>query len=48
MVKTERERNHLEDSSENGRIILKFVLKDTQVFLQLITEFVSLFLHVAY
>jgi len=30
VVKTEREKNHLEDPSENGRIILKYSLKDTQ------------------
>jgi hypothetical protein len=47
VVKTEGERNQLEDLSENGRIILKCILKDTQVFLQLIAEFVLLFLHLA-
>jgi hypothetical protein len=46
-VKTKREGSHLEDPSENGRIILKYAIKDTQVFLQLIAELVLLFLHVA-
>jgi hypothetical protein len=48
VMKTEGEGNHLEDLSEDGRLILEYVLKDTQVFLQLIARLVLLFLYVTY